>query len=486
MAFVHEHEHFALGAESLGQTLPDFLSVGLDILVAYLVRLAEFVDQRTHQPFDTGLQGQHQVGAAARAVDILADAFEDLFDLLVQLGAVGDDKHPAISHVLANPLRQPNHGQAFAASLGMPEDAALAALHPRLCRLHACILVVAADFLDAGVEDDEVMYHLQQPLLAAQLAQLLKQRVVPSGWMGFAFFPAQPVFLRRFNHAVAQPLGVASRHHELNRGKERLDKRLLLAVEVLAYALAHRDGRALQLQHAQGKAVDIEHEIGSPGILPGNRHLFGESEVVIGRVGPIDEPDGHVLLTQVRLDLHAVAKQPVDFTVGIVEGPATAKRCGLVEFTQHLVDGPVTVALASEPIFQRHFLNVAVALTVLPVAQAVVPEPLLKEGNDPLLGTDFPFANRTHGLSSPDFRRFTVSLPCYSEMLSFTKRVILSRFAVRLENCLSQTSLKRARTFRLIDSWSSKIASDRNGMPHLSNWCSAIVASRVLPSLDSA
>ena len=37
-------------------------------------------------------------------------------------------------------------------------------------------------------------------------------------------------------------------------------------------------------------------------------------------------------------------------------------------------------------------------------------------------------------------------------MLSPRKRMILSRFAVRLENCFSQTSLKRANTFRLIDS----------------------------------
>ena len=40
----------------------------------------------------------------------------------------------------------------------------------------------------------------------------------------------------------------------------------------------------------------------------------------------------------------------------------------------------------------------------------------------------------------------------YPGTLSFRKRIILSWFAVRLENCFSQTSLKRANTFRLIDS----------------------------------
>ena len=42
--------------------------------------------------------------------------------------------------------------------------------------------------------------------------------------------------------------------------------------------------------------------------------------------------------------------------------------------------------------------------------------------------------------------------PCHSVMLTCRKRVIRSRFAVRLENCFSQTSLKRANTLRLIDS----------------------------------
>ena len=40
----------------------------------------------------------------------------------------------------------------------------------------------------------------------------------------------------------------------------------------------------------------------------------------------------------------------------------------------------------------------------------------------------------------------------HPEMLSFRKRIILSWFAVRLENCFSQTSLKRANTLRLMDS----------------------------------
>ncbi len=59
--------------------------------------------------------------------------------------------------MLADPLGQPDHGQAFAAALGVPDDAAFAALHAGLRRLHAEVLVVAADFLDARIEDDEIV-----------------------------------------------------------------------------------------------------------------------------------------------------------------------------------------------------------------------------------------------------------------------------------------------------------------------------------------
>ena len=71
-------------------------------------------------------------------------------------------------------------------------------------------------------------------------------------------------------------------------------------------------------------------------------------------------------------------------------------------------------------------------------------------------------------------------------MLSVMNRVIRSLFALRLENCFSHTSLKRARALRLIASWFSKIASERNETPHLSNCKRVIVASRVLASFESA
>ena len=56
------------------------------------------------------------------------------------------------------------------------------------------------------------------------------------------------------------------------------------------------------------------------------------------------------------------------------------------------------------------------------------------------------------GTAIGDCLRVGYRVRCHSAMLSCRKRVIRSRFAVRLENCFSQTSLKRANTLRLIDS----------------------------------
>src|SRR5208337_5416569 len=98
-----------------------------------------------------------KIGAAGRAVDVLVDALEHLLDLLVKFGAVGDDQDAGILDVLANPLGEPDHRQALARALGVPDDAALLPLHVILRGTDSEILVVAAELLDPGVEDDEVV-----------------------------------------------------------------------------------------------------------------------------------------------------------------------------------------------------------------------------------------------------------------------------------------------------------------------------------------
>lgn len=92
--------------------------------------------------------------------------------------------------MFAYPLCQPNHRQALAAALGVPDDAALAALHVLLGRPDAEVLIMAAGLFRPCVKDDEIMHDLQQAVFAADLAQLPQQRVVASGRVGLGFLPA--------------------------------------------------------------------------------------------------------------------------------------------------------------------------------------------------------------------------------------------------------------------------------------------------------
>ena len=244
--------------------------------------------------------------------------------------------------------------------------------HALLRRLHAEVLVVSADLLDAGVEDDKVVGDLQKPVLPAELAQLPEQRAVSRVRIGPSFLPAQPMLLRGLDNGVAQPLGVVAGHQELHRGEERLDELLLLAVEVLADSLGHRHGGAFQLQHPQGDPVDVENDVGPPCVFSEDGDFLGNAEVVVGGVIPVEQRHGDELLAHGGLHLHAVAQQAVDFAVGLVERLAAAERPGLFQLEQGLVDGLVAVTLAPQPAGEVTLLDVAVAAPVLPVPEVGV------------------------------------------------------------------------------------------------------------------
>ena len=247
---------------------------------------AELLHQRAHQPLLVLLQDAEEVGAAAGAVDLLVDAEEDLLDLLVELGAVGDDHDAGVLDVLADPLGEPHHRQALAAALGMPDDAALPALDVRLRGAHPEVLVVAAGLLRAGIEDHEVVHDLQQPLRPADLVQAPQERILRRLVRGCIFLPVQPVLLGRLDDRVAQALGGVPGQDELHRREEGPDELLLLVVERLPDALVHRDGGALQLQHPERDAVHVEHHVRALGVLPDDRDLLGHPEVVLRRVPP--------------------------------------------------------------------------------------------------------------------------------------------------------------------------------------------------------
>ena len=62
------------------------------------------------------------------------------------------------------------------------------------------------------------------------------------------------------------------------------------------------DGASFQLQHAHGNAVDVEHDIGPTFLGAFEGYLFGDGEVVFGRIIPVDEVDRFRDLS--RLDLY--------------------------------------------------------------------------------------------------------------------------------------------------------------------------------------
>ena len=171
---------------------------------------------------------------------------------------------------------------------------------------------------------------------------------------------------------VAQPLDVVAGHHQLDRREERADELRLLVADRLPDALRHRDLGALQLQRHERDAVDVQHDVRPLGVLAQHRDFLGHREVVGLGVVPVDQPDRLVLLTDARLDLHAVAQQAVDVPVGLVQVAAATKRGVALELVDRLVDQVVVVAARSQVLRQQLDLDVRVALAVLPVAEVLV------------------------------------------------------------------------------------------------------------------
>ena len=153
----------------------------------------------------------------------------------------------ASGDVLANPLGQPHHGQALARSLRVPDDAALAALRRNSCAARTPkYWLWRQSFLVPASKTKKSWISSRNRALAQSW---IKAR--SSGFSnGAVLLPSEVILLRRLDGAVAQALGVVARHDQLHRGEEVLDEDLFLVVEVLADALGHRNGGALQLQHA--------------------------------------------------------------------------------------------------------------------------------------------------------------------------------------------------------------------------------------------
>ena len=141
--------------------------------------------------------------------------------------------------------------------------------------------------------------------------------------------PLHEELLRRAGGAVAQSLRVAARQHELHGAEEALVEDLFLVGDELAHAVGQLHRAALELDHRDGEAVEIEHDVWPALIAALQRHLFGQREVVLLRVLPVDQVHRLVRLTRSDLHRHAVAQELVGAQVGLVERDAGRVGGGL-------------------------------------------------------------------------------------------------------------------------------------------------------------
>ena len=151
VAFIDKNKQFADGIARLTLQLVDKCVKVIDIA------FAELVYQRAQQTRLGLPQLRHQIAPAVGAVNRFPGIPENAFDLLVQFIAVGDDGDAGMRIVFQYPLGQQHHDDAFAAALGVPDDAAFLAAHMRLRGFDAEILVRARQFLLATIEQHKVV-----------------------------------------------------------------------------------------------------------------------------------------------------------------------------------------------------------------------------------------------------------------------------------------------------------------------------------------
>ena len=387
VALVHEDEEFAHGVARLRFQVAD---EGVEVIH---VAPAEFVDEGAEEARFGLAELAHQVAAAAGAVDVVADAGEDALDLFVEFVAVGDDGDAGVRVVFQQPAGEEDHDDAFAAALGVPNDATLALAHVCLGGLDAEVLVDARQFFVAAVEEDEVVQEFEQAVFAAQFEQVFVE--FEAGVIVGVLFPGEVVFFFGADRAVTQALGVVTGKDKLVGSKEPLVEFGPLVGDILADAFADGDGAAFEFEDGDGDAVDVEDDIRAAFVLAAQGDFFGDGEVVALRCLPVDEVDGVGDLAGDGFDGDAVVQEVVDGLVVGVEATAV-----VVGFSAEAVEGGADlgggVAAAAQVVGEVLFFDVAVANTVGPIAEVAVAEFIAEEGDDTVLGHPFGFANVVH------------------------------------------------------------------------------------------
>ncbi len=128
----------------------------------------KLVDDGGDDGIGVALQQLHKSLACGGVLHLFAAFVESLGDLVVQVGSVGDqhDARVVDAGLLCDFLGQHHHGQRLAATLGMPYHTSVSVsgfdvLHAFDGFFHGEKLLVACQFLDAGVENGEVENEFQ-------------------------------------------------------------------------------------------------------------------------------------------------------------------------------------------------------------------------------------------------------------------------------------------------------------------------------------
>ena len=274
---------------------------------------------------------------------------EDAGDLLIELRAVGDDDDGwlLLGRVSAQFERQPEHRQALAGSLGVPDDAAAGARFVRRPDpVHGLVdrdeLPVAGQLAGGpaafDLEDDEVPDDVEK---VSSFEETVEEDVLGRGgapelvfelfgaeWVGL--LPLQEEPLRRAHRAVDRALA-AGTDEDLRR-LEKLRRPLalparaefLVAVELLDGlgfpAVAFRG--ALALDDRERQSVDEDGDVGDDVFLrPEHPVLAGDDPLVVVRVVEVEESDGVALasIAAVLFQRDAVGEGGVEPLVGLGE-----------------------------------------------------------------------------------------------------------------------------------------------------------------------
>ena len=265
MALVDEDKQLA---DRRARLLLQFLNESIKITH---VLFSELVDQGAEQARLSLPKLDHQIVSAAGAVNLLARAGEHALDLLVQFVAVGEDEHAGVRFVLQNPFGKEHHHDAFAAALGVPDDAALIGVDALLRRLDAEILMHTRELLHAAIEKNEIVQQLDETLLAAHLEKILVE--LEACVVRLVLLPLEEILLGRSDRPIAQTFGIVARENDLYRAKEPPIELRLLIREQLPNAVAYGDVTVLEFDDRRRDAVDEENEVGSPLVVAAQKSL---------------------------------------------------------------------------------------------------------------------------------------------------------------------------------------------------------------------